>query len=223
MSSIVFRSRARWILLALLLPVFGHVAAGDDFDRTLAQIQSRWAIIQYQTDDKSKAGAFENLAKDARGFSERHPGRAEPLVWESIVLSSYAGSLQGMSKLGAMQHVKKARDLLIKAERIDPDVLNGSVYTSLGALYYKVPGWPLGFGNSEQAMEYLRKALAINPDGIDPNFFMGELLHEQGRHAEALAALEKALQAPPREGRELADAGRRKEVEAIIAKVRRSL
>ena len=56
-----------------------------------------------------------------------------------------------------------------------------------------------------------RQALKINPKGIDPNFFYGEFLVEQKRPAEAVAYLEKAMQAPARPGRQIADAGRREE------------
>ena len=88
-------------------------------------------------------------------------------------------------------------------------------------LYAKVPGWPVGFGDKERAEEYFRKALAINPDGIDPNYFYGEYLSERGRQAEAVAHLEKALKAPARPGRELADSGRRQEVQTLLAKVKK--
>ena len=53
--------------------------------------------------------------------------------------------------------------------------------TSLGTLYYKVPGWPIGFGSDKKAREYLAKALDLNPTGIDPNYFMGEFLFDAGR------------------------------------------
>jgi len=104
--------------------------------------------------------------------------------------------------------------------KINGDALNGSAYTSLGALYYKVPGWPLGFGDHDKAAEYLRKALALNPDGIDPNFFYGELLLEDGDSAKAMLYLQKALAATPRPDRPVADAGRRGEISALIAKAR---
>jgi hypothetical protein len=56
---------------------------------------------------------------------------------------------------------------------IDPRALQGSAYTSLGSLYYQVPGWPIGFGDDKRAEAMLLKALEINPDGIDPNYFYG--------------------------------------------------
>ena len=137
------------------------------------------------------------------------------MVWEAIILSSYAKFAGGLS---ALSKAKAARDLLERAEKIDPAALNGSIYTSLGSLYYKVPRWPIGFGDKKKARAYLEKALQINPDGIDPNYFYGDFLLEQGEYAKARTYLEKALASPPRNGREDADQGRRTEVEQDLEK-----
>jgi tetratricopeptide (TPR) repeat protein len=107
----------------------------------------------------------------------------EPLIWEGIVLSSEAGAKGG---LGALSLAKEARQRLDEALKLNDKALNGSAYTSLATLYAKVPGWPVGFGDKERAEEYFKKALAINPDGIDPNFFYGEYLADRSRPAEAL-------------------------------------
>jgi Tfp pilus assembly protein PilF len=107
------------------------------------------------------------------------------------------------------------------AIKIKPDVLDGSAYNSLGVLYYKVPGWPVGFGSDKKAQELLQKALAVNPRGIDPNFFYGEFLVEQGKPREALTYLERALQAPARPGRDIADAGRREEARRLLEEARK--
>jgi tetratricopeptide (TPR) repeat protein len=132
------------------------------------------------------------------------------------VLSTYAGASGG---LGALGLVRQAREKLEAAEKISPDVLDGSIYTSLGSLYYKVPGWPLSFGDDNRAREYLLRALEINPDGIDPNYFYGEFLAEQGEDQEARRYLERALNAPPRPDRPLADQGRRDEIRTLLAKL----
>jgi len=101
--------------------------------------------------------------------------------------------------------------------------LNGSIYTSLGSLYYKVPRWPMAFGDKKKAREYLDKAIKLNPDGIDPNYFYGDFLLEQGEYAQARDYLGKALAAPPRPGREDADQGRREEIQQDIEKTLRKV
>ena len=115
---------------------------------------------------------------------------------------------------------KESREQLEAALKLDPTALNGSAYTSLGTLYHKVPGFPLGFGSDKKARENLERALELNPDGIDPNYFYAEFLFDQGDYAGARRHIEKALEAPARPGRESADAGRRKDIAALLAKVR---
>jgi Tfp pilus assembly protein PilF len=83
-----------------------------------------------------------------------------------------------------------------------------------------VPGWPLGFGDKDKARELLLKALTLNPKGIDPNFFYGELVYESKQTAEAVTFLERALQAPPRPGRQISDTGRREEIRALLEKIK---
>lgn len=206
------------MLCATFLVPLAVFSQSDDFKDELQAIQTEWAVANYEMQDKkAQKKAFDELSGKAQAFSEKYPGRAEPLIWEGIVLSTYAGVKGG---LGALGLAKRARVRLEAAAAIDPQALNGSVYTSLGTLYYKVPGRPLGFGDDEKAAEYLQKALAINPGGIDPNFFYGEFLMETGRYDEAIRYLEKGLEAPARPDRALADKGRRAELQSLLLKAR---
>lgn len=196
--------------------LFGTGTARADFDADLLAIQTRWADANYSPDGDAREAAFDKLMADAAAFSARNPGRAEPLIWEGIVLSTAAGVKGG---LGALGLAKDSRAKLEAALKIDPKALQGSAYTSLGTLYHKVPGFPVGFGSDKKAKEYLEKALAINPDGIDSNYFYGEFLYDDDDYAGARKHLEKALKAAPRPGRQSADEGRRKEIRALLAKI----
>ena len=186
-------------------------------DDAVADLQHEWETVKYKVPTKEQEARFEALAAKARKVSVAFPDRAEPLIWEGIVVSSLAGAKGG---LGALGLVKQAKTLYEGALKLQPEALEGSAYNSLGVLYYKVPGWPVGFGDKAKAQELLQKALAINPRGIDPNYFYGEYLIETGKPADAVAYLERALCAPGRPGRDLADAGRRDEAKVLLAKAR---
>jgi tetratricopeptide (TPR) repeat protein len=207
------------MLFQLLILIFalysGMLMAG--MTPELLTLSESWAKIKYQMPESQRVEALETLSEETKALVEAHPGEAEPLVWQAIILSSIAGEKGG---LGALSLVKQAKKLLEQAEAIDPEVLGGSVYTSLGSLYYQVPGWPIGFGDDDKAERYLKKALAVNPDGIDPNYFYGDFLLQEKAYTEAAAAFERALAAPPREDRPVADAGRRAEIEAALAKLK---
>lgn len=202
-------------------PVMATPANDSLFDSGLLSLQQAWAAVTYDLPrGDQRVKAFDALEKRAEAFVRQHPRRAEALIWEGIIESSYAGAKGG---LGALSLCKKARGNLEAALKLDPNALDGSAYTSLGALYYKVPGFPLGFGDHEKAGKMLQQALQLNPNGIDPNYFYAEYLYEQGRYEQSLQYLDKAGQAAPRLGRELADKGRRGEIASLTAKVKARL
>jgi tetratricopeptide (TPR) repeat protein len=209
--------------VTLLAAMSGRASNAPDpaFDSELLSIQQAWATVNYETPaGDPRKEAFDALEKRAESFAKQHPGRAEALIWEGIVESSYAGAKGG---LGALGLAKEARGNLEAALRIDPDALHGSAYTSLGTLYYRVPGFPLGFGDHDKARKLLQQALKVNPDGIDPNYFYADFLYEEGEYAAALPYLEKAARAPARPGRDVADRGRHAEIAALTAKVKQKL
>lgn len=186
-------------------------------DEVIRPLQDQWATIKYQKDEKQHVDLYHALALEARKVAESHPQQAEPLVWEGIALSSEAGAKGGLSALSLAKQAKQRFD---EAIALNDKALDGSAYTSLATLYAKVPGWPLGFGSQTKAEELFKKSLAINPTGIDANYFYGEFLADQGRAPEAINHLQTALKAPARPGRELADKGRRQEIEALLKKLK---
>lgn len=189
--------------------------AGVDDD--VRKIQHEWEEIKYHAPKAEQEKRYETLAKDATAVRDRYPDRAEPEIWLAIVTASQAGAKGG---LGALSLVKSARKSLEHAIELNPKALDGSAYTSLGSLYYQVPGWPIGFGDDKKALENLRKALELNPQGIDPNFFMGDYLFRKGDYDGAKKSLEAALAARPRPDRPLADEGRRREIDELLVKIR---
>lgn len=197
-------------LLLAAAPAFGAVP------EDVARLQREWEHIKYVLPAAQHEARFEQLSKDAARTAAQHPDSADLLIWQAIIESTYAGAKGG---LGALSSVKSARSSLERAIAIDPAALGGSAYTSLGSLYYQVPGWPIGFGDHQKAEHMLKKGLALNPDGIDANYFYGEFLLRKGDLAGADHYLRKALQAPARAGRKLADEGRRMEIMQLLEKV----
>ncbi|HDY7485258.1 TPA: hypothetical protein RQK89_000145 [Vibrio vulnificus] len=184
----------------------------------LQDVQSKWAVCQYQVEDEDqKIKCLENLIMHNTAMLQQMPDNPELTVWLAINKASLAGAEGG---LGALSLAKEAKALLEKVIATAPNTLDGSAYTSLGSLYYKVPGWPLGFGDDEKAEEMLKKALEINPKGIDPNYFYGDFLAEDGRRTEAKVYLTRAKEAEPRLNRLLADKGRQLEIDAALEKLK---
>lgn len=204
------------LLAAMCLPLSAAETAP-----TLADIQTQWAKINYaDVDSDKKADEFKGLIKQAEELVSQDPKQADNLIWLGIVQSSTAGAEGG---LGALKYAKSAKKSFEDALSIDSHALQGSAMTSLGVLYHKVPGWPIGFGSDKKAEKLLKSALDVNPDGIDSNYFYAEYLYDDGEYQQALAHLDKATQAAPRPERPLADEGRHKDIAALRAKVEKKI
>lgn len=203
----------------LSLSAFSCFSLADQA-KDIANLQTQWAQVKYQTPKDQQENAFAELSARAEALRMAHNQEAPYLIWEGIIRSTYAGAKGG---LGALSEVKKAKTLFEQAIALDPSAMGGSAYTSLGSLYYQVPGWPIGFGDDDKAAELLQKGLQFSPDGIDANFFYGDYLLAEKQYEQALAAFERAKRAPARDGRETADQGRMLEIEAKITEIRRKL
>ena len=186
-------------------------------EEDVTRVREEWERIKYQLPPKEQESAFEKLAKESEKTMAQFPTHAEPAIWHGIVEASYAGAKGG---LGALSLAKSARQSFERALAINAKALEGSSYTSLGSLYCQVPGWPLGFGDDKKALELLQKGLALNPAGIDSNYFYGDCLYRTRDYSGAEQALRKAQQAPLRPGRKLADDGRHKEIDELLLKIR---
>ena len=205
----------RLVMLALVLAAPHAWSTGVEDD--VRVLQRQWEKIKYRKPAAEQVTAYEALAKEAAQVRSRYADRAEPEIWYGIIVASHAGARGGF---GALSLAKQAKQALEHALTLDAKALDGSAYTSLGSLYYQVPGWPIGFGDDRKARELLQQALAINPDGIDPNFFLGDYLYRKGDYAGARQALERAQKAAPRPDRPLADEGRRLEIETLLKEIR---
>jgi tetratricopeptide (TPR) repeat protein len=194
--------------------VLGDAAEVQTFDDELASIRHEFDVASFSGMRKSdRKRAFADLVEHAEAFSGNYPNRVEAIGWNGIVLSAYAGEV---SALGAMKVAKSALAALESAEAIDPAALDGGIYASLGALYSKVPGGMMGFGDDDIAAEYFKKALEVDADNIDSNFFYGEFLIDQKQYEQALTVLNHALAAPEVTERPLFDAGRRAKIRALL-------
>lgn len=204
--------------MALTLAIATPLLAAAGMPDEVKAINDGWAHISYEVRGSShQTVALDRLAAQAAALVKRYPNQAEPLLWQGIVVSEQANRANFLHKLGL---ATRARDIIARAYAINPRAADGGAAMSLAVLYYKVPGSPIGFGDKDRARRLLREALALDPDGLDANYFYGDYLLDTGDKAGARTYLQKALRAPHDASRPVWDAGRRREVQALLAKAR---
>ncbi len=194
----------------------GHATKQTNYRTELLSIRHAWAQIKYHKPKAERRHAFASLLHQSEALNHIYPDQAEAMAWSAVILYHYAGEVGGLKALGM---VKQSYHILLRAEAINPKAANGLIYTALGQLYYRVPGWPVAFGNDTKAKSYLRKALELNPDGLDANYFMGDYLLRKKRYRQAAEHLQRAIQAPPRKQFSIADAGRKADALALLQQV----
>jgi len=202
------------ILTALLMAPSAWAMA--DYNAELLAIQHTWAQIKYHTPKAERQDAFASLLTKSEAFHHMYPDKADAILWSAVVLYNYAGEVRGIKALGM---VKQSHRMLQQAEAINPKAENGLIHTALGQLYYKVPGWPVAFGDDSKAENYLRKGIELNPDGLDANYFMGDYLLRKKQYHQAAIHLRRAIQAPARAQRPIADAGRKADALKLLQQV----
>lgn len=209
----------RW--LAILTCLVGTAATAgaerSEMHGLAHQIDAEWAEAFYHTPDHQKAPRLKALLVRAQRLHERFPQHAEPLILEAIVLCSLAGVDWGLNSLAQLE---RSRDLLIQSIDIDPRAMDAAAYITLGNFYFRLPGWPISFGDDQRARQYLRSALVLFPDAIDSNYFMGDFLVDQGEYEAALPYLEKAERAPVRSYQHVSDRKLKEQLPALLKTAR---
>jgi len=189
---------------------------GNNIETSAATLQQQWTTVNYALQGDEQLLEFEKLIKMVNLMKKEHPDNALAWLWSGIVNSSFAGAKGG---LGSLSLAKKAKVDFEKSLQLDDQLLQGAAYTSLGVLYHKVPGWPIGFGDDEMAKEMLKKSLTINSKGIDNNYFYGEYLYDEREYKQAKIYLLAAQNAPLREEWQQADNFRQQDIEKVLYKV----
>lgn len=211
----------RTVLVSVLLAATGfHVIpalAADAADTEVRRLQSTWEAIKFSVPEGDEQTRQMNaLGEDADAVAAKFPDRPEILIWDGIITSERASMASAFSALGL---AKRARDILEQAYKMAPAKLDAGATTSLGVLYYRVPGFPIGFGDKAKARQLLEQAVKLAPAGLDAWYFYGDFLYEQKEYPRAAEVFRHALGLPPHPDRPVWDKNRRLVIEERLASI----
>ncbi|MDD5036934.1 MAG: hypothetical protein PHE55_19585 [Methylococcaceae bacterium] len=197
---------------------FDAAWADDNLDQSTRILSDEWSEIFYHQPENRQAEQFKALLPRIKTLQANHPHHAEPLILEAITLCTLAASEWGISSLSRLN---EARRLLIESIDVNPKAMGASAYITLGNLYFRLPGWPISYGDHEQARQYLEAGVKLYPHGLDSNYFLGDYWLSRGEYDKALFYLEKADQAPIRPHQRLSDTRIKQELEQALAAARK--
>lgn len=195
------------LLAAVTIGAPAARAADDPVATQVRQIQIKWETIKFTVPEGDKqTDQMNTLGVEADALAAKYPDRVEALIWDGILTSERASMVNPIS---ALSLATRARDTLEKAYKMSPTALDSGAPTSLGVLYYRVPGFPVAFGDKKKARHLLEQATSDAPNGLDAWYFYGDFLLAQGEYAKAREAFSHALAIPAHPDRPLWDQNRR--------------
>jgi tetratricopeptide (TPR) repeat protein len=224
----IFKYLAMRIGGPVVLLAFGAMAVqaapGPSYDPDALKLALSWEKIKFNVDDPAEQlKQMDALGERADALAAQRPDATEVVIWDGIITSERAslyneqGGITGPVK--ALQFATRARDTLDRMEKKDPKAFDGGAPTSLGVLYYRVPGFPMGFGDKKKARHYLEEAVRNAPNGLDAHYFYADFLQEQGEYGKSAEILTQALTLPAHPERPIWDKNRRIVIQELLEKV----
>jgi tetratricopeptide (TPR) repeat protein len=206
-----------FIALLVASPYTLSSQAADALSPEVRRLQTKWEAIKFSVPEgDDQTSQMNALGDDADAVAARLPGMPEALIWDGIITSERASMASTFYALG---FAKRARDILEQAYSLDPARLDAGATTSLGVLYYRVPGFPIGFGDKARARQLLEQAVKLAPNGLDAWYFYGDFLYTQSELPKADEVLRHALKIPQHPDRPLWEKNRRLVIEELLAKI----
>lgn len=218
--SVYSLTKLQMLCSIVFMLILSSQSSATTLDKGIQQLSDSWAHVNFELTNDEQESGFITLIEQVNAITTQFPEQAQAWTWSGIIKSSYAGANGG---LGALSFAKAAKKDFEKSIKLNPNALAGSAYTSLGVLYHKVPGWPIAFGDDDDAEEFLKKGLENNVDGKISNFFYGEFLYDDRKYEKAKKYLLVAKEAPHRENSLVADQYRQIEIEELLVKVEKKL
>jgi tetratricopeptide (TPR) repeat protein len=214
------------ILIATLLLAApfrcARAAENPSLKSDLLRLAHDWEHVKLQvTDRDDQESQMGELAQRAEKIAEQYDNVPDPVIWLGILTSEQAAlANDNGSPVKALTLAKRAREILEKVEKTDPATMDAGAPTTLGLLYDRVPGFPIGFGDKDRARHYLEEAIRNAPNGLDAHYFYGDFLYRHGERAEAVKVLERALTLPELSNRPIWDKSRRAAIRQILSDIR---
>jgi tetratricopeptide (TPR) repeat protein len=144
-----------------------------------------WLIEFGGGDVKALADRGYKYAKAAEKLDAARPEYA-------FLAGAFLGYLTRESPVTHAGSIKEIYDEMDRAAKADPRYEEGAPLRALGMLLVKSPAWPMGVGDADTGINYLKKAAQTFPDYPANHFYLAEAYLDTGRTKEAITAMAQA-------------------------------
>ena len=209
----IMLAAASIMMLVSAAPI-AHASDNKAMDADILAVAEEWAKIKYLSKDERREREDGGARSQGRRVGNKYPaGRDADLGWDRDQRARFPH----LGAHRAQPRQQRPRSLLKPTK--GPAALDGGAPTSLGVLYYRVPGFPLGWGDTDKARQFLEEAVKNAPSGRDAHYFYADFLFEQGDYKKAEQVLKTALALPHHPERPVWDTYFPKVMEGLLTKV----
>jgi adenylate cyclase len=117
---------------------------------------------------------------------------SDPTAWDLTVRARYL-----VSRVTSLESLLEVRAMLERAIELDPDY--APAHAGVAGTYYSqfLYGWAGDENPLARCASYARQALALDPHNASGHESLGVALHHQGKHAEAIREVRRAIELNP--------------------------
>lgn len=193
------RRAVAWVLVAAAAGCAARqpppvAAAGPDADADAEELagRARAAVrrLDHEADPKARAALVGEAVDAGRGCERLAPGTAGCDYALALALGVQARE----HPAGAVQRLPEMARLLRSAAGKDPQLDDAGPSRVLAILLLRAPGWPLGPGDPEAALEEARRAAELAPGHAPNQLALAEALRANGDEAGAAEAARRAVE-----------------------------
>lgn len=83
--------------------------------------------------------------------------------------------------LNAQRMTRPMENLFLRVITLDEHYDNAGGHKALGRMYFRLPGFPISFGDKKKAIFHLKRALELYPHDIIARAFYAEALYDMGK------------------------------------------
>jgi len=153
---------------------------GSGIDPLIAAARAKAWLAEEESDAKRRDEAAVSCVQTAQWCAKREPESAACDYWLAIGLGLQAREVPSTAEDG----VKKMVAALERAIERDPAYDHGGPERVLAIVLVRAPGWPIGPGDPDAALDHATKAVGVEPD-YPPNVLA--LAEAQARNDRAAA------------------------------------